>query len=422
MSSYLPSRSSANHRRTTAQATDDHPIAPGPRMQGPGLAPAPNVRPLFQFLSFGLILFLGSLQFLLPVTHFRNPSDPLRNWIPLKTSSPLTELGTSRNGDSGGDDGMVHVVSWMDCLDLRLLAVLANSTLSSSRYPDLVYFHFFVPGGNEDRVSFYKLKVLFPHSNLEIHGPAREAINTDSWIKDEDEQKFKEKISRSLKHFNSQSDGNNDQDPTLDLNSSIRDGCLEEESFGIQDDIGINSAVKNSEILKGLLLGPRLVKISGNKKVVPLAENVFIKGKDMEVYEEEKYWNLGGSIFKLRSCNHMILKENEFEIWRRQRKKINSLSRDDCIGNLCSNDKVNCKTVMRIDKKNSAESIFPFAENVKEKYEMASIYGWTSSAQVRKAWQSHWHSTIGGATISQSSQDNAWTQFVPSISNQILDS
>ncbi|KAJ9168579.1 hypothetical protein P3X46_020082 [Hevea brasiliensis] len=171
MSSYLPSRSSANHRRTTAQATDDHPIAPGPRMQGPGLAPAPNVRPLFQFLSFGLILFLGSLQFLLPVTHFRNPSDPLRNWIPLKTSSsPLTELGTSRNGDSGGDDGMVHVVSWMDCLDLRLLAVLANSTLSSSRYPDLVYFHFFVPGGNEDRVSFYKLKVLFPHSNLEIHG------------------------------------------------------------------------------------------------------------------------------------------------------------------------------------------------------------------------------------------------------------
>jgi hypothetical protein len=29
---------------------------------------------------------------------------------------------------------MVHVVSWMDCLDLRVLAVLANSTLSSSRF------------------------------------------------------------------------------------------------------------------------------------------------------------------------------------------------------------------------------------------------------------------------------------------------
>lgn len=29
---------------------------------------------------------------------------------------------------------MVHVVSWMECLDLKVLAVLANSTLSSSRY------------------------------------------------------------------------------------------------------------------------------------------------------------------------------------------------------------------------------------------------------------------------------------------------
>ncbi|KAG8635676.1 hypothetical protein MANES_16G054300v8 [Manihot esculenta] len=171
MSSYLPSRSSANYRRTIARATNVQPIAPGARLQDPGLAPAPNVRPLFQFLAFGLILILGSLQFLLPVTHFRNPSDPFRNWVPFKTSSsPLTKIEASRNGDSGGDNGMVHVVSWMDCLDLRLLAVLANSTLSSSRYPDLVHFHFFIPGGNEDKVSFYKLKVLFPHSNLQIHG------------------------------------------------------------------------------------------------------------------------------------------------------------------------------------------------------------------------------------------------------------
>ncbi|KAF2295450.1 hypothetical protein GH714_032955 [Hevea brasiliensis] len=159
---------------------------------------------------------------------------------------------------------------------------------------------------------------------LGVFSPTPEAINTNAWTKDEDEQNFEEKISRSLKHFNSQSDGNNDQDPTLNLNSSIRDGCLEEESFGIQDDIRINSADKNIEILKG---------------------------EDMEFYEEEKYWNLGGSIFELRSCNHMILKENEFDIWRRQRKKINSLSMDDCIGNLCCNDKVNCKSVMRFDKR-----------------------------------------------------------------------
>lgn len=39
-----------------------------------------------------------------------------------------------------------------------------------SRYPDLVHFHFFTPEGNKDKVSFYKLKVLFPHSNLELHG------------------------------------------------------------------------------------------------------------------------------------------------------------------------------------------------------------------------------------------------------------
>ncbi|KAF2287956.1 hypothetical protein GH714_003487 [Hevea brasiliensis] len=109
-----------------------------------------------------------------------------------------------------------------------------------------------------------------------VFSPAREAINTDSWIKDEDEQKFEEKISGSLKHFNSQSDGNNDQDPTLNLNSSMRDGCHKEESFGIQNDMGINSAVKNIEVLKSILLGPRLVKIFGNKKVVPLVENVLV--------------------------------------------------------------------------------------------------------------------------------------------------
>lgn len=75
--------------------------------------------------------------------------------------------GSFRND---GEDGFVHVVSWIDCLDLRMLAVLANSTLSNSKYPDLLHFHFFVPEGDKDKVSYYKLKVLFPHSNLDIHG------------------------------------------------------------------------------------------------------------------------------------------------------------------------------------------------------------------------------------------------------------
>ncbi|KAL5577897.1 hypothetical protein UlMin_019596, partial [Ulmus minor] len=85
-------------------------------------------------------------------------------------SKDSTDGNSSFLTASDGDDGMVHIVSWMDCRDLQLLAVLANSTLSSSRYPELIFFHFFIPNGNEDKVSFFKLKVLFPHSNLEIHG------------------------------------------------------------------------------------------------------------------------------------------------------------------------------------------------------------------------------------------------------------
>lgn len=34
----------------------------------------------------------------------------------------------------GEEDTMVHIVSWMNCLDLRSLAILANSTLSNSRF------------------------------------------------------------------------------------------------------------------------------------------------------------------------------------------------------------------------------------------------------------------------------------------------
>ncbi|XP_007024858.2 PREDICTED: uncharacterized protein LOC18596369 isoform X1 [Theobroma cacao] len=162
-SSYMPWRSSATNRRQT-QPTDN-PRNPGPIF--PDLGPAPSPKPIIRLLAFGLIIFLGLLQFL-PASHFRHPSDPLRNWVPLNPhSSPSS---TSKSEGSYEEDGIVHVVSWMECLDLKVLAVLANSTLSSSRYPDLVHFHFFTPEGNKDKVSFYKLKVLFPHSNLELHG------------------------------------------------------------------------------------------------------------------------------------------------------------------------------------------------------------------------------------------------------------
>ncbi|XP_058106947.1 uncharacterized protein LOC131250680 [Magnolia sinica] len=134
----------------------------------PDIDPPPKPWPLAQFLAFGLILFFSYLQFL-PPTHFRDPSDPFRSWIPFDNSSSSSN-SRAPNSTGGGEVGTIHVVSWMDCLDLRMLAVLANSTLSNSRYPERIHFHFFTPEGNEDKVSYYKLKVLFPHSNLDIIG------------------------------------------------------------------------------------------------------------------------------------------------------------------------------------------------------------------------------------------------------------
>ncbi|KAI6706170.1 hypothetical protein NL676_009132 [Syzygium grande] len=178
-SSYLSSRPSAVHRRTQAPNAGG---AAAALHRDAAADPAPNPLPLFRFVSFGLIVFLGILQFL-PATHVRHPADPHRNWFPIEnflneshSFSPLGKFGAS-GGENAKvvtsnyeEDGMVHVVSWMECLDLRLLAVLANSTLTSSRNPDFMYFHFFIPGGSEDKLSFYKLKVLFPNSHLEIHG------------------------------------------------------------------------------------------------------------------------------------------------------------------------------------------------------------------------------------------------------------
>nr|KJB69944.1 hypothetical protein B456_011G050900 [Gossypium raimondii] len=161
-SSYMSWRSSASNRRPT-QPTNTS------KNRGtiyPDLNQDPTPKPVIHFLAFALIVFLGLLQFL-PASHFRHPSDPHRKWVPFNSHSspsPTVKLTVDE------DDGLIHIVSWMQCLDLKVLAVLANSTLSSSRYPDMLHFHFFTPQGDKDKVSFYKLKVLFPHSNLELHG------------------------------------------------------------------------------------------------------------------------------------------------------------------------------------------------------------------------------------------------------------
>ncbi|KAF2299061.1 hypothetical protein GH714_030303 [Hevea brasiliensis] len=56
-------------------------------------------------------------------------------------------------------------------------------------------------------------------------------------------------------------------------------------------------------------------------------------GEDVEVYEEDRggneFWSFGNNILEIRSCRHIMLKENEFEMWRRQKKKNPILSTED---------------------------------------------------------------------------------------------
>jgi len=102
---------------------------------------------------------LGCLQFL-PATHFRDPNDPQRNWIPIDGSgNPTGSLNYV---------GSVDVFSWISCLDLRTLAVMTNSTLSSSSDPQNISFHFLIPEGGNDKSSYHKLKALLPDSDLTV--------------------------------------------------------------------------------------------------------------------------------------------------------------------------------------------------------------------------------------------------------------
>lgn len=181
-SSFSLPRTSAHRRPIQSTTSSADPIR-----QAADQAPNQRRRPaISQLLAIGFVIFLGLLQFL-PATHFRDASDPYRNWVPYNiSSSPFAKYRASSDENSSYsktrtfEDGVVHIVTWMDCLDLQVLAVLMNSTLSSSRYPERVSFHFFIPEGHNDKVSFYKLKVLFPDSNLEIlgHDKVKELIMT----------------------------------------------------------------------------------------------------------------------------------------------------------------------------------------------------------------------------------------------------
>ncbi|KAJ1702765.1 hypothetical protein LUZ63_002544 [Rhynchospora breviuscula] len=150
---------------------------PVPSPVRPDVDPPPRPRPGMQKLAVIAIVALGCLQLFLSPTHFRDPKDPHRSWIPIDPtrSAPISKYPTnnqqsSREANQEVEVPGIHIFSWTDCLNLPMLAVLTNSTLSSSRYPEDVFFHFFVPPEEDDKLSYYKLKVILPNSNLEIVG------------------------------------------------------------------------------------------------------------------------------------------------------------------------------------------------------------------------------------------------------------
>lgn len=149
-------------RAAAAARSGGGPQEPPPRGQRPihpDVDPPPRPWPWMQKLAIVAIVALGCLQFL-PATHLRDPNDPRRNWIRIDGSRNPT--------DSLNYVGSVDVFSWISCLDLRTLAVLTNSTLSSSSDPQNISFHFLIPEGGNDKSSYHKLKVLLPDSDLTV--------------------------------------------------------------------------------------------------------------------------------------------------------------------------------------------------------------------------------------------------------------
>ncbi|WVZ60747.1 hypothetical protein U9M48_010728 [Paspalum notatum var. saurae] len=131
----------------------------GQRAIHPDVDPQPRPWPGMQKLAIVAIVVLGCLQFL-PATHIRDPNDPHRTWIPKDRSRIPT--------DSSNEVGSVDLFSWISCLELRTIAVLTNSTLSSSSDPQNISFHFLIPEGGNDKLPYHKLKVVLPDSDLTV--------------------------------------------------------------------------------------------------------------------------------------------------------------------------------------------------------------------------------------------------------------
>lgn len=142
-------------RRPAAAAANARAQQPPPAIHC-DVEPAPRPWPGMQMLAIAAVLVLGGLQFL-PATHFRHPADPGRNWVPFDPTRHPLDLS-----------GRIEIFSWISCLDLRTLAVLMNSTLSSSSEPHDVYFNFLIPEGGKDKLPFDKITSVLPDSNITV--------------------------------------------------------------------------------------------------------------------------------------------------------------------------------------------------------------------------------------------------------------
>lgn len=102
--------SSAIHRRTLRPANQagDDPL-PAVGHVGTSRDASPNPLPMIRFAAVGVIVFLGVLQLWLPATHFRHPSDPHRNWLPLdaNASSSLSVCCSSLSFSASVDGSFV---------------------------------------------------------------------------------------------------------------------------------------------------------------------------------------------------------------------------------------------------------------------------------------------------------------------------
>uniref|UniRef100_A0ACD5WBT4 Uncharacterized protein n=1 Tax=Avena sativa TaxID=4498 RepID=A0ACD5WBT4_AVESA len=129
--------------------------------------PAPRAWTRMQMLALAAILVLGGLKYLPAATHFCHRG---RNWTSFDPSRHPADLSHQVGGVDFVEKkvGCVDILSWISCLDLRALAVLTNSTLSSSSQPDDVSFSFLIPEGGNDQLPFYKIKSVLPDSNITV--------------------------------------------------------------------------------------------------------------------------------------------------------------------------------------------------------------------------------------------------------------